>query len=182
MTLRAFQVPAAALAAIMAAGVFIGACARPDAGPLALRDDGIGPLTLARGYDDAVEAVRRIAPDSMLAGPGCGELDEVRYAGRMGEFPVSLMAMADGGALVEIELGLDAPLTASDEAACLALRNHFAEPFVARFGPPSAHWEVDKPVSREHLLRTGPVVVVARWFATGRSCYISAHYGFGYAG
>lgn len=176
MTLRGSRVPAGALAAVMAASVFIGACAQPDAGPLVLRDDGIGPLTLGRNYEDAVEAARRVAPDSILAGPGCGELDEVRYTGRMGEFPVSLMAMADDGGLVEIELGLDAPLTAPDEAACIALRNRFAEPFVDRFGQPTAHWALDKPVSREHMVRTGPVVVVARWFATGRSCYVSAHY------
>jgi hypothetical protein len=177
MTLRTARVPAVTLAAIVAASVFVGACARPDADPLALHDDGIGPLVLGRYYDDAVAAAGRVAPDSMLAGPGCGELDEVRYSGRMGEFPVSLMAMADDGVLVEVELGLDAPLTAPDEAACIAMRNRFAEPFVARFGQPTAHWELDKPVSREHRMRTGPVVVVARWFPTGQSCYVSVHYG-----
>lgn len=178
MTLWTSRVPAVTLAAIVAASVFVGACARPDADPLTLHDDGIGPLVLARDYEDAVAAARRAAPESVLAGPGCGELDEVRYSGRMGEFPVSLMAMADGGVLVEVELGLDSPLTAPDEAACIALRDRFGAPFVARFGQPSAHWELDKPVSHEHLLRAGPVVVVARWFATGRSCYISAHYGY----
>lgn len=177
MTLRPFRVPAVTLAAIVAASVFVGACARPAADPLALHDDGIGPLVLGRDYGEAVAAAGRVAPDSMLAGPGCGELDEVRYNGHMGEFPVSLMAMADEGVLVEVELGLDAPLTAPDEAACLAMRDRFAEPFVARFGQPAALWELDKPVSREHRVRTGPVVVVARWFPTGRSCYISVHYG-----
>ncbi len=178
MTLRTSRVHTGALVAVVAASVFVGACAQPDEPPFALLDDGIGPLVLARDYDDAVEAARRVAPESVLAGPGCGELDEVRYSGQMGEFPVSLMAMADNGVLVEVELGLDSPLTAADEATCIALRNRFAAPFVAHFGQPSAHWEVDKPVSREHLLRAGPVVVVARWFATGRSCYISAHYGY----
>lgn len=178
MTLGAGRVRAGTLAAVVAASVFAGGCARPDEGPFTIRDDGIGPLLISRDYDAAVDAARAAAPESVLAGPGCGGLDEVRYQGRMGEFPVSLMAMAEDTVLVEVELGLDSPLTAADEMECIALRNRFAAPFFARFGQPSSHWEIDKPVSREHLLGTGPVVVVARWFPTGRSCYISAHYGY----
>lgn len=178
MTQGTRRVRAGALAAVVAASVFAGACPRTDDAPFTIRDDGIGPLVIGRDYDDAVEAARVVAPESILAGPGCGGLDEVRYQGRMGEFPVSLMAMAESTVLGEVELGLDSPLTAQDEAACIVLRNRFAAPFVARFGQPSAHWDIDKPVSREHLLRTGPVVVAARWFPTGRSCYISAHYGY----
>lgn len=178
MTRGAGRVHAGTLVAVVAASVFAGACARPGEGPFAIHDDGIGPLLIGRDYDDAVNAARAAAPESVLAGPGCGGLDEVRYQGRVGEFPVSLMAMAEDAVLVEIELGLDNPLTAPDETECTALRDRFAAPFVARFGQPSRHWEIDKPVSREHLLGAGPVVVVARWFPTGRSCYISAHYGY----
>lgn len=178
MRLRTARGRAATLVAVVAAGVLVGACGPPDGAPFALRDHGIGPLLIGRAYEDAVEVARRLAPESVLAGPGCGGLDEVRYSGRSGEFPVSLMAMADDGALVAVELGLDSPLTASDEAACIALRDHFAAPFIASFGQPTAHSEIDKPVSREHPLGIGPVVVVARWFATGRSCYISARYGY----
>ncbi|HMA99148.1 MAG TPA: hypothetical protein VKO38_06830, partial [Wenzhouxiangella sp.] len=49
--------------------------------------------------------------------------------------------------------------------------------FIERFGPFVQTWEVSKPVSQELMARTGPVVVAARWFAMGGSCYISAHYG-----
>lgn len=172
-----FGARSTALAVVLAASAFGGACARPEPSAVALGEHGIGPLLLDRSYDDAVAAARRLAPDSLLAGPGCGGLDEIRYSGHMAEFPVSLMAMARNDRLVEVELGLDAPLTAANEAACLGLRDRFAAPFVDRFGAASGHWTIDKPVSREHLLGVGPVVVVARWFVTGNSCYVSARYG-----
>jgi hypothetical protein len=61
----------------------------------------------------------------------------------------------------------------------VALRDEFAAPFEAQFGAVDKRWEERKPVSREHLALTGPVVLVARWFPTGSSCYVSAHYGYG---
>jgi hypothetical protein len=178
MTLRTWSVLLGTLVALLAASVFLWQRPVPDTRLMALHTDGIGPLRLGRDYPEAVEAVRRTAAENMLAGPGCGELDEVRYSDRLGEFPVSVMAMADDGVLVEIELGLDSPLQADDEAACVALRDRFGEAFAARFGPFEEHQEIRKPVSREHVARSGPVVLVARWFDTGRSCYISAHYGY----
>ncbi|NGX16503.1 hypothetical protein [Wenzhouxiangella sp. XN24] len=144
---------------------------------MAINADGIGPLALGADYATAVAAAQRAAPDSAFAGPGCGGLDEVRFSGVLGTLPVSAMGMAEDERLVEIELGLDAPLQAEDQAACLALRDRFAETFVARFGSATEHWEIRKPVSREFMARTGPVVLVARWFSTGRSCYVSAVYG-----
>ncbi|NHA14481.1 hypothetical protein [Thioalkalivibrio sp. XN279] len=167
------------LVALLAASVY--SLARtPDApDPLAISAQGIGPLQIGRPYDEAAELAVRVAPDNALAGIGCGGLDEVRYSGQLQGRPVSAMGMADKGKLVEIELTLDAPLQARSEAACVALRDEFAAPFVARFGPVEKSWEERKPVSREHLAATGPVVLAARWFATGGSCYVSAHYGYG---
>lgn len=140
---------------------------------------GIGPLLIGRPYQEAADLALRIAPDNALAGLGCGGLDEVRYSSRLDGRPVSAMAMADQGRLIEIELTLDAPLQASNETACVALRDAFAVPFVARFGPIEKRWKQRKPVSHEHLVATGPVVLVARWFSSGKSCYVSAHYGYG---
>ena len=179
MRLRLALTIGTTLVALLAASVF--SLARtPDApGPLAISAQGIGPLQLGRPYDEAAGLALRVAPDNALAGLGCGGLDEVRYSGELEGRPVSAMAMADQGKLIEIELSLDAPLQADSEAACVALRDEFATPFVARFGPVEKRWEERKPVSREHLVATGPVVLVARWFPTGGSCYISAHYGYG---
>jgi hypothetical protein len=177
--LRAALTLGTTLVALLAASVY--SLARtPDAPhPLAISPQGIGPLHLGRPYDEAAELAVRVAPDNALAGIGCGGLDEVRYSGRLDGRPVSAMGMADQGRLIEIELTLDAPLQAGSEAACVALRDEFAAPFVARFGPVEKRWEERKPVSREHLALTGPVVLVARWFPTGGSCYVSAHYGYG---
>jgi hypothetical protein len=167
------------LGALLAASVY--SLARtPDApDPLAISAQGIGPLQLGRSYGEAAELAARVAPDSALAGIGCGGLDEVRYSGQLDGRPVSAMGMADQGALIEIELTLDAPLRAASEQECIALRDEFAAPFVARFGAADRHWEERKPVSREHLAAIGPAVLVARWFGTGSSCYVSAHYGYG---
>lgn len=178
MTLRTWSVLLGTLVAVLAASVLLWQHPAPDERAIALHTDGIGPLRLGHHYPAAIEAVRRVAADTLLAGPGCGDLDEVRYSGQLGELPVSVMAMADDGVLIEIELGLDSPLQADDEAACVALRDRVGEAFVARFGPFQARREVRKPVSREHIAQSGPVVLVARWFDTGRSCYISAHYGY----
>ncbi len=145
--------------------------------PVAVAAQGIGPLRLGDGYPAATAAVRRVAPDSAFAGVGCNGLDEVRYSAHRGESPVSVMAMAEGGTLVEIELMLDAPNRVADEAACLALREDFARPFLDRFGAAGDSWTVTKPVSTEHRQRVGPVVLEARWFPMGRSCYVSARYG-----
>lgn len=166
-----------ALVAVLAASALLGRPFQSGADPMAIRADGIGPLILGGDYAEAVAAAQRVAPRSTLAGLGCGGLDEVRFSGTLAEFPVSAMGMAADDRLVEIELGLDAPLQAADQAACLALRDRFAESFVARFGAAAEQWEIRKPVSHEFMARTGPVVLVARWFPTGRSCYVSAVYG-----
>ncbi len=145
--------------------------------PVAVATHGIGPFRLGDDYPAAAVAARRVAPESAFAGVGCNGLDEVRYSTRREDSPVTVMAMAEGGHLVEVSLMLDAPTRAADEAACLALRDDFARPFVARFGPAGAAWTVTKPVSTEHLQPIGPAVLEARWFPMGRSCYVSARYG-----
>lgn len=169
------------LVALLAASVFLLGCAPPEEDALLLGEDGIGPLELGKSYEETVAAARQAAPETAFAGLGCGGLDEVRYSGQFAGLPVSAMAMAEQGAIVEIEMTVDAPTQTSREEDCITLRDRFARPFVTRFGPVEEHWELPKPVSREHLARIGPVVVVARWFRTGGSCYISAHYGYGAA-
>lgn len=166
------------LVALGAASVLLCACGPAPEALLAMRPDGIGPLQLGRDYEDAVAATLAAAPDTGFAGLGCNGLDEVRFSAELGGLPVSPMAMAVAGRIAEIEVTLDAPLQAADEAACIALRDRFGAPFVAQYGPPGEARTVRKPVSREHLVATGPVVLLARWFPTGNSCYVSAHYGY----
>jgi hypothetical protein len=145
--------------------------------PLALHLDGIGPLRLGLDLERAAAAAQRVAPDSAMVGPGCGDRDEVTYSGVLGNLPVTVMAMADDGIVTEVELTLDGLSQAENEAACVVHRARLAAPFVERFGPEGESWVVRKPVSSEHRVQIGPAVVVARWFSAGRSCYISANYG-----
>jgi hypothetical protein len=179
MSLRALLAVFGVLAAGVAAGAFSAVQGPVRVDPVLLAPDGVGPLRLGHDYEAAAAAARRAAPESAFAGIGCGGLDEVRYSTRLGELPVSVMGMAEAGALVEVELMLDAPTRAADESACLALRDELAAPFFARFGAVGPEWTVEKPVSTEHLQRVGPAVLVARWFPTGQSCYVSALYGSG---
>lgn len=181
MKLRDHGVPLWTLVALVAASVFHMGCAPEVADPLELKHDGIGPLQLGRDYEETARAALKAAPATAFAGLGCNGLDEVRYSGELGGFPVSAMGMADQGVIIEVELSMDSPIRASDEAACLSLRDRFGKPFVERFGAPTEQWEQRKPVSREHMARTGPVVLVARWFPTGGSCYVSALYRGGEA-
>ena len=168
------------LVAVVAASVFLLELReRRDeaADPLALHNDGVGPLRLGLDLESAAAAARRVAPESVMVGPGCGDRDEVTYSGVLGSLPVTAMAMADDEIVTEVELTLDGVSQAEDEAACVAHRARLAAPFVARFGPEGEHGVVRKPVSSEHMVQIGPAVVIARWFSTGRSCYISANYG-----
>lgn len=171
-----WSVPAGALVAMLATGALSLGSAKPAIDPVLLADDGIGPVLLGREYLAVAADARLAAPESAFAGPGCGGFDEVRYSGQLAALPVSVMGMADGGVIKEVELTLDAPLRTPDERSCVALRDELAAPFVERFGPPGPARTDDKPVSREHSLPVGPVVVLARWFDTGRSCYITAIY------
>lgn len=170
------MVPFRTLVAMVAASVFHIGCSPGAGDPLAVRPDGIGPLQLGRDYDATAQAAMKAAPETAFAGLGCNGLDEVRYSGRFAGFPVSAMGMADQGVIIEVEMSVDSPIQAADDAACLALRERFGEPFVERFGPSTERWEERKPVSRELMARSGPVVLVARWFPTGSSCYVSALY------
>jgi hypothetical protein len=179
VTLRTSLVLFGTLAAVLAASVL----ARqppglPDPGSeaLALRHDGIGPLRLGAGYAAATDAARLAAPDTMMAGEGCSGRDEITYSGTLGGLPVTVMAMADDGLINEVELTLDHPRQAANETACLALRDHLGNHFVTHFGERGTEWVVKKPVSSEHMLQVGPAVMAARWFSTGRSCYITASY------
>ena len=176
MTPRTLLVLGGALVAVIAAGalLFLG---NPTHAPLALEPDGVGPLRLGLDYEAAVVAARRTAPETAFAGLGCNGFDEVRYSGEFAGLPVSVMGMSRDGKLAEVEITVDAPLRTADEAACVALRDQLAAPFLARFGPAEETLTEEKPVSREHLLRVGPVLLAARWFPTGRSCYVSALYG-----
>ncbi|HUG99165.1 MAG TPA: hypothetical protein VMQ83_08320 [Gammaproteobacteria bacterium] len=176
MKFRARLIPAGALVVALAASALLHARSdMPDA--MALQDDGIGPLRLGLDYDTAARAARRVAPDTFMAGIGCGGRDEITYSGRLAGLPATAMAMADGGTVNEVEITLDTVRQAEHETACIAERDQLATHFAARFGPERDRWTVPKPVSSEHMVQVGPVVVVARWFATGRSCYVSAAYG-----
>ena len=177
MTPRTSLVLAGTLVALLAASVFFVERRPPREDPLALHADGIGPLRLGGDYHEAATLALRLNPDTAFVGSGCGGLDEIRYSGRLGALPVGIMAMADQGVLIEVEAAIEAPLQAESEAACLAMRDRLAATFIPRFGPIERAWTVRKPVSREHMATTGPVVLVARWFPTGGSCYVSAHYG-----
>ena len=176
MTPRTLFVLGGALVAVIAASALLFQGDRAQA-PLALEPDGVGPLRLGLDYEAAVVAARRTAPQTAFAGLGCNGFDEVRYSSEFAGLPVSVMGMSREGQLAEVEVTVDAPLQTPDEAACVALRDQLAAPFLARFGPAGESWSDDKPVSREHLLRVGPVLLAARWFPTGRSCYVSALYG-----
>ena len=176
MNFRTWLIPAGALVVVLATSALLHARSdRPDA--MALRDDGIGPMRLGLDYDATVKAAQRVAPDTFMAGVGCGGRDEVTYSGRLAGRPATAMAMADGGTVNEVEITFDHLRQAEHEAACLEERDRLAEHFVARFGTEGERWTVPKPVSSEHMVQVGPVVVVARWFGTGRSCYVSAVYG-----
>ncbi|MFP4207344.1 MAG: hypothetical protein ACLFSC_01720 [Wenzhouxiangella sp.] len=165
------------LAAVGAAGSLVLQSVRSAEAPLALSERGIGPLLVDRDFRRAERAAFRSAPETAFSGVGCAGLDEIRYDGRLEGRPVAVMAMADEGRIREVEAMLYSPAEADDRDACIALRDDFAQPFLARFGPYETHWEVNKPVSQEMLAKTGPVILAARWFAMGRSCYVSAHYG-----
>lgn len=145
--------------------------------PLALSDRGIGPLLVDRDFDQAERRAFRAAPETAFSGLGCAGLDEIRYDGWLDDHRVGVMAMADEGRIREVEATLYSPSQTDNRQACVALRDAFAQPFLERFGPFEQTWEISKPVSEELLARTGPVVLAARWFAMGRSCYVSAHYG-----
>jgi hypothetical protein len=145
--------------------------------PETLHEGGIGPLVVDRDFEKARQAVFRAAPDTAFSGVGCAGLDEIRYDVELGRHAVGVMAMAENGQIREVEATLYNPSVTEDREACLALRNQFAQTFVQRFGPIEQTWQVNKPVSQELLARTGPVVINARWFSMGRSCYVSAHYG-----
>jgi hypothetical protein len=177
MTPRTALVLAGTLVALLAASVFFIERRPPREDPVALHADGIGPLRLGRDYQEAAALALRLNPDTAFVGSGCGGLDEIRYSGRLGELPVGIMAMADAGVLIEVEAAIEAPLQAESEAGCLEMLDRLAATFIPRFGPVEQTWTVRKPVSREHMATTGPVVLVARWFPTGGSCYVSAHYG-----
>ena len=145
--------------------------------PVALSEDGIGPLRLGAEFATAERRTFRVAPETAFSGIGCAGLDEIRYDGKLGPHPVGIMAMANQGRIQEIEATLYSPVQVNSKSACQALRDQFAEPFIDRFGEYEQTWEVRKPVSRELLAQTGPVILQARWFPAGGSCYVSAHFG-----
>lgn len=165
------------LAVATAAGALALGSYLRDEPPVALHEGGIGPLIIDRDFEKARQAAFRAAPDTAFSGIGCAGLDEIRYDGELDGRPIGVMAMAENGQIREVEAMLYSPSVTQDRDACLALRNAFAQPFIERFGPFQQSWQVNKPVSQELLARTGPVVINARWFDMGRSCYVSAHYG-----
>lgn len=162
--------------AAAAAGLLLWTAQAEPLEALSLSEDGIGPLRLGQDFEHAQRLAFRVAPDSAYSGIGCSGLDEIRYDGQLGVHPVGVMAMASAGKIQQVEVTLYKPSQARSQDECLALREHFAAPFIEFFGPYEASWQLAKPVSRELLARTGPVTIMARWFAAGGSCYVSAHY------
>lgn len=177
MSLIRLMAGASLLAAASAAGGFWWQSSVPGRESAGLAADGIGPLRLGKDFQRAERLAFRVAPDTAFSGPGCSGLDEIRFETSLGEFPVSLMAMADGGQIREVEAGLMAPRLTMSLADCLDLRDQFARVFTRYFGEVEENWQIDKPVSQEHWARSGPVFIQARWFRGGGSCNISAHFG-----
>ncbi len=145
--------------------------------PLALGHDGVGPLTLGLRLEQAERLAMEAAPESVFSGIGCGGLNEIRYQGRIAELDVDVMAMGAQAHIDAVEVLLHHPHPVESRGACLVLRDRFAEAFTQRFGPLQSGRQVTRPVSQEIYAATGPVVIVARWFETGGSCYVSARYG-----
>ncbi|MGY6555703.1 MAG: hypothetical protein ACXIUM_14390 [Wenzhouxiangella sp.] len=150
----------------------------PGLAPAGLAADGIGPLRLDTDFRRAERLAFRLAPDSAFSGPGCSGLDEIRFDTLLGDFPVTLMAMAEDGRIREVEAGLMTPGLGHSLADCLSLRDAFAAEFTPYFGAVAAQWQINKPVSQEHWAQSGPVLIQARWFPAGGSCNISAHFGW----
>lgn len=175
---RATGMPRAWRLGLWGSLLLAGACSGPsgDAAGV-LSEEGIGPLRVGLSFERAERLAARLAPPALYSGPGCAGLQEIRYDIRLGNAPVGLMAMGEDGRISEVEATLLAPTRAASQRACAELRDDFAQPFVARFGPYARAWQIDKPVSTELLARAGPVVVAARWFETGQTCYVSARFG-----
>ncbi|MCC5888472.1 MAG: hypothetical protein JJT88_18705 [Gammaproteobacteria bacterium] len=144
---------------------------------MALEDDGVGPMRLGRDFDEAERLAFRLARESAFSGMGCAGFAEIRYLGTLGEHPVAVMAMTGSDRIEAVEITLQQPTAAHTHEDCLRLRDRFAEPFLDRYGTFDASWQVNKPVSKETLARTGPVLIEARWFHSGSDCYISARFG-----
>lgn len=164
------------LAAATAAGSFWWQSGEKDIEATTLAEDGIGPLRLGKDFQQAERLAFRLAPQTAFSGPGCSGMDEIRFETQLGGFTVDIMGMADGGRIQDVEATLIEPARADHLEACLALRDRFGQVFVERFGEYTETWQRSKPVSQEHLARTGPVVLMARWFRAGGSCYVSAHF------
>ena len=144
---------------------------------MALHEDGVGPMRLGRDFDEVEHLAFRTAGESAFSGIGCNGLAEIRYHGTLGGQAVGVMAMTGSNHIETVEIALQQPTAARSHDDCLMLRDRFAEPFLARYGAFDATWQVNKPVSRETLARTGPVLIEARWFHSGTDCYVSARYG-----
>ncbi len=159
-----------------------GASSHPSGNPwggaaAVLTADGIGPLRVGASLERAERLAARLAPAGFYSGPGCAGLEEIRYDIRLGDAPVGVMAMASDGWISEVEVSLHTPTRADTQGACVSLRDDFAQPFLGQFGPYVDQWQIDNPVSTELVARTGPVMLAARWFATGQTCYVSARFG-----
>lgn len=177
MKLRIGLIPVGALVAVLATGAVLHDRHGELPAAMALQDDGVGPLRLGLEYNAAKDTARRVAPETYMAGIDCGGKDEITYSGTMAQRPVTAMAMADDGIITEVELSIDRPRQAENQAACLTERDRLVTHFATSLGPEGNRWTISKPVSSEHFVQVGPAVIVARWFATGRSCYVSAVYG-----
>lgn len=176
MTSLRLMVGLAMLVAATAAGGYWWQAGAVGMKPASLAEDGIGPLRLESDFRRAERLAFRLAPDTAFSGPGCSGLDEIRYETLLGDYPVSLMAMAAADRIQEIEAAVLVPNQADSLDSCVALRDSFAEVFIERFGDYQTTWKISKPVSQELMARTGPVLIKARWFRAGGSCNISAHF------
>ncbi len=145
--------------------------------PMALQDQGVGPFLLGGDFLEAERSAFRVAAESAFSGIGCGGFAEIRYDGWLGEHFVGVMAMSGDDRIESVEITLHETPRARNQEDCLRLRDGFAEPFLSRFGAFASSWQVTRPLSRETLARTGPVLITARWFDTGGDCYVSARYG-----
>jgi len=175
--LRISLVVSLLLACALAAAIFQWPPPAPSMSPMSVGEDGIGPLRLGRDFPEAEHLAFRAAPQSAFSGVGCAGFNEIRYDGWLGENFVGVMAMGNDDRIETVEVTLHQPTPARNQYECLLLRDRFAETFVSRLGPFESSGEVIKPVSRETLARTGPVLITARWFDTGSGCYVSARYG-----
>lgn len=140
--------------------------------------NGLAAFRLGQSLEVAARLMAKVDKSALQMGPGCDGREQsvvtLMVAGRA----MTVMAMADArGRIAEVVASAPHQGPPMDEATCHQQGARWAQQAFVQWGPGQARAPMSHGAAKVASVSLGGAKVESRWFAGGKSCDLSLHFG-----